>query len=182
MNQWMKNIQNPLTSYAGGKAAADLALESYFSMFGMDAFIVRPFNNFGPRQNYLGYMAGVIPITIWRIINGYAPEIHGSGNQSRDFIFVEDTVNSILKVFNVLKSGDSVNISSDNQIKISDLIDLISRKMEYEGKVIRKDRRESDVDAHLACNKKIKGLINYSLTNFDEGLNKTISWYKKFQK
>ena len=171
--------KNPLTAYAGGKAAADLALESYVRMFNLDSFIVRPFNNYGPRQNHLGYMAGVIPITIWRIMKGYSPEIHGSGKQSRDFIYVEDTVKSVLKVFNFLSPGQSINVSTDNQIQIGELINLISEKMGYKGKILTKERRGSDVDAHLACNKKIKSLIDYSLVSFDEGLNMTIDWYKK---
>ncbi len=55
---------DPQTPYAAGKAAADLMLRSYVKMFDLDAFIVRPFNNYGPRQNYEGPMAGVIPLTI----------------------------------------------------------------------------------------------------------------------
>ena len=58
--------KNPTTLYAAGKASADLALESYVKMYGIDAFIVRPFNNYGPRQNYKGFMAGIIPITAYR--------------------------------------------------------------------------------------------------------------------
>ena len=112
-------------------------------------------------------------------MKGYEPEIHGSGKQSRDFIYVEDTVKSILKVFNVLTPGDSVNISSDNQIQIRELINLLSKKMGYEGRIITKERRGSDVDAHLACNKKIKSLVDYSLVSFNDGLNMTIDWYKK---
>src|SRR5690606_37435483 len=83
--------RNPTTTYAAGKAAADLAVESYVRMFGVDAYIVRPFNNYGPRQNHNGLLAGVIPITAVRVLNGGTPEIHGEGTQSRDFIYVHDT-------------------------------------------------------------------------------------------
>ncbi len=85
------------TTYAAGKAAADLAVASYVRMFGLDALTVRPFNNFGPRQNS-GSFAGVIPLTVARILGGDAPVIEGDGEQTRDFIFVEDTVDALLRL------------------------------------------------------------------------------------
>ena len=60
--------RNPTTTYAAGKAAADLAVESYQRMFGVDVFIVRPFNNYGPRQNHKGILAGAIPLTAMRLL------------------------------------------------------------------------------------------------------------------
>jgi len=72
---------NPTTAYAAGKAAADIALNSWVNMFNLDAFIIRPFNNYGPRQNYKGYLARIIPITVWRILNGSFPEIHGTDSK-----------------------------------------------------------------------------------------------------
>ena len=134
--------KNPTTTYAAGKAAADLAVESYVRMFDLDAFIVRPFNNYGPRQNYQGVMAGVIPITVYKIINGQAPEIHGSGEQSRDFIFVEDTVEAVLKLYSLLPAGESVNISSDNVIHIKGLIEMVIDVMGYAGVILYKAGRE----------------------------------------
>ncbi|MCJ8238695.1 dTDP-glucose 4,6-dehydratase [Peteryoungia algae] len=169
--------RNPTTTYAAGKAAADLAVESYVRMFGLDAIIVRPFNNYGPRQNFKGMMAGVIPITAWRILNGISPEIHGEGTQSRDFIYVHDTVNAVLKLFRMLPSGDSVNISTDNQITISELVERICKMMEYQGEVVRRPARQADVLCHNASNVKVSSLIDYSLTEFDEGLRETIAWY-----
>lgn len=170
--------RNPTTTYAAGKAAADMALESYVRMFGLDAFIVRPFNNYGPRQNYKGMLAGVIPITAWRILTGGAPEIHGDGNQSRDFIFVRDTVDAVVKLYDVLPAGDSVNISTDNQLSISELIPRICRDMGYHKELERKPARHADVLCHNASNEKVGKLINYTLTPFDLGLAETLAWYK----
>jgi UDP-glucose 4-epimerase len=169
--------RNPTTTYAAGKAAADMALESYVRMFGLDAFIVRPFNNYGPRQNYKGMLAGVIPITAWRILTGGAPEIHGDGGQSRDFIFVRDTVDAVVKLYDVLPAGDSVNISTDNQISIAELIPRICRDMGYHQELARKPARHADVLCHNASNEKVGKLINYTLTPFDLGLAETLAWY-----
>ncbi len=171
--------RNPTTTYAAGKAAADLAVESYVRMFELDAFIVRPFNNYGPRQNYKGMLAGVIPITAMRLLKGGTPEIHGEGTQSRDFIYVQDTVDAVVKLYSVLPSGETVNISTDNQISITELIERICTAFDYSGEILRKPGRHSDVLCHNASNEKVKGLIQYSLTPFDKGLADTLAWYKQ---
>lgn len=170
--------KNPTTAYAAGKAAADLAVESFARMYGIDAFIVRPFNNYGPRQNYRGMLAGVIPITAHRIFMGQAPEIHGSGEQSRDFIYVGDTVDAILKVFPAMAAGDSVNVSTNGQIKISEIVEMVAGLMGYEGEIARKDPRASDVFCHNASSEKLRSMIEYRLTPFEEGLARTVEWYK----
>lgn len=171
--------KNPTTAYAAGKAAADLAVESYVRMFDLDSFIIRPFNNYGPRQNYKGFLAGVIPITAWRILNELQPELHGDGMQSRDFIYVLDTVDAVIKLYRVMQPGDSVNISTDNQLTIAELLDTICKEMGYKGKIERKTARKSDVLCHNASNEKIRSLIDYSLTPFPVGLRQTLAWYKE---
>jgi UDP-glucose 4-epimerase len=174
-----KHPRLPTTTYAAGKAAADLAVECYVRMFGVDAFIVRPFNNYGPRQNHVGLLAGVIPITVWRILNGGQPEIHGNGTQSRDFIYVLDTVDAVVKLYGAMPAGESVNISTDNQLKISELIQRICTEMAYKGEVARKPARPSDVLCHNASNAKIRAMIDYQLTPFDTGLRETLAWYQE---
>ncbi len=172
-----KHPRKPTTTYAAGKAAADLAVESYVHMFGLDSFIVRPFNNYGPRQNHLGLLASVIPLTAWRILTGVAPEIHGDGKQSRDFIHVRDTVDAVVKLFGVLPAGESVNISADNQITIGDLVTRIAAMLDWRREIVRKPARQADVLCHHASNQKVRALINYSLTDFDTGLRETLDWY-----
>jgi UDP-glucose 4-epimerase len=173
-----KHPKAPTTTYAAGKAAADMAIETYVNMFGVDAFIVRPFNNYGPRQNYKGLMAGIIPITAWRIHHNIAPEIHGSGDQSRDFIYVLDTVDAVVKLFTVMPQGDSVNISTDNCCSVKNLLGKIIYHYGYQGEVLAKDARGADVLTHNASNAKVNKLISYNLTPFDEGLTTTLDWYK----
>lgn len=168
----------PTTTYAAGKAAADIAINSWVNMFDIDAFIIRPFNNYGPRQNHKGYLAGIIPITAWRIINGIPPEIHGTGSQTRDFIYVEDTVDAVVKLYPLLKPAESVNISTDGQISMKEVIDKIAKLMEYQGEILNKPARDADVEAHNASNAKVKSMIDYQLTTFEQGLATTIKWYQ----
>lgn len=174
-----KHPIKPTTTYAAGKAAADIAVHSWVNMFDLDAFIVRPFNNYGPRQNYKGYLAGIIPITAFRILNNINPEIHGSGLQSRDFIYVLDTVDAIIKLYPLMQKADSVNISTDGQISMKDVIYKIADLMEYKGEILNKPARGADVECHNASNTKVKSMIDYQLTSFEEGLAKTIAWYKE---
>lgn len=170
--------RNPTTTYAAGKAAADLAVESYVHMFGVDAFIVRPFNNYGPRQNHQGPLAGIIPVTAKRILTGGQPEQHGDGLQSRDFIYVTDTVDAVVKLYANLPAGDSVNISTDNQISVADLLKRISAALRYQGETLHKAARPADVQCHNASNAKVKTLIDYSLTPFEVGLAQTLRHYQ----
>src|SRR5262245_10582072 len=81
----------PTTPYAAGKLAADVLLQSWIELFELPVLTIRPFNNYGPRQNDRDYGA-VIPVTIRRLASGQAPILEGTGDQTRDFTFVMDTV------------------------------------------------------------------------------------------
>jgi UDP-glucose 4-epimerase len=170
---------NPTTTYAAGKAAADIMLFSYVKQYGLDAFIMRPFNNYGPRQNSDGPLAGIIPITAKRILSGLEPEIHGDGEQSRDYIFVLDTVDAVIKLYGKLEPGEVVNISTNGQISINELMSEIVREMNYEGEITRKPARIADVFSHNASNGKMKRLIDFDPTPVHKGLCETLSWYKE---
>ena len=169
----------PTTTYAAGKAAADIAINSWVNMFNLDAFIVRPFNNYGPRQNHKGYMAGIIPITAFRILNNINPEIHGTGLQSRDFIYVLDTVDAIIKLYPLMERSDSINISTDGQVSMKEVVHKIVDAMDYQGEISQKKARGADVECHNASNEKVKSMIDYQLTSFEDGLAKTIKWYQE---
>ena len=177
-----KHPYNPTTTYAGGKAAADVMLKTYVNMFGVDAFIVRPFNNYGPRQNWEGPLAGIIPVTAKRILSGGSPEIHGTGEQCRDFIYVEDTVDAVVKLFGIMKAGDEVNVSACHKCSMRDLITQICQLMDYQGQIVTKPRRGADVECHNATNAKLCSLIDFKPIPFLQGLDKTLQWYKEMLK
>lgn len=169
----------PTTAYAAGKAAADLAVESYVRMFDLDAYVVRPFNNYGPRQNYRGELAGIIPTTAARILSGGKPEIHGSGAQIREFIYVADTVDAVLNLYAVMVPGDNINISTDNSCSVENLISRVCAHYGYRGEILRKEARKADVLCHVASSAKLRSLIDYRLTPFDRGLAATLDWYAR---
>src|SRR5215470_2987396 len=99
----------PLTPYAASKAAGDHLVRTYAATFGVDALVVRPFNNYGPRQNEKQY-AGVIPTMVRCALEGREFLIFGDGEQTRDYIYVTDTVRAALALYaNPTTHGQVVN-------------------------------------------------------------------------
>lgn len=174
-----KHPMFPTTTYAAGKAAADMLLEAYVKQYKLDAFIVRPFNNYGPRQNYEGALAGIIPRTAYHLYQGGKPEIHGTGEQTRDFIYVTDTVKMVLAMYGALEAGESVNISSRHQVSMKRLIQDVCGLMGYSGEILYCPRRNADVDCHNATNQKLLSLTAFEPMTFEDGLKATVDWYLK---
>jgi UDP-glucose 4-epimerase len=171
---------HPHTPYAASKSAADDYVRSYHTTFGMPVLIIRPFNNYGPRQNEGNY-AGVIPITIKRILRGEEPVIHGDGLQTRDFIYVTDTVKATIALTEHAPfDAEVINLGSGEEITINDLVKVICDSLHYKGQVKHVEPRAGDVRRLLASSEKVKKLIPFGpLTPFDHGMAETIAWYKQ---
>jgi UDP-glucose 4-epimerase len=165
------------TTYAAGKAAADLAVLSYVRMFGVEASILRPFNNYGLRQNDQTYGA-VIPLTVRRILTGEPPVLAGTGEQTRDFIYVLDTVDAILRlVRSGTHRGEVFNIASGQETSIGDLVRSICEIMDYKGEIARVPERAADVRRHCGSVTKAEAIIGpLSTTPLAKGLAATIEW------
>jgi len=170
---------DPKTLYAAGKAAADLMVNSYFHTYKLDVAIVRPFNNYGPRQNEGSY-AAIIPLTIKRILLGEPPVLEGDGKQTRDFIYVKDTTSATIKIYENEKTrGKTINIASGRETSVKDIINSIINTLSYRGKIVRKPPRPADVRRHLADVTLARKLIGFEPNiEFEEGLKLTVDWYK----
>ena len=169
----------PITPYAASKLACDHIVLSYHKTFGLDVAVIRPFNAYGPRQNEKSY-AGVIPITICRILRGEAPIIHGDGFQTRDYTYVEDIAEAIPKLYEASSTrGRIVNLASGKEICIKELIFLIMDLMDYSSNPIYTNPRPGDVRRHVGDISLAREIISYSpKTSYEAGLRKTIAWYK----
>jgi UDP-glucose 4-epimerase len=169
----------PTTAYAAGKAACDMLISSYQKMFDLDLFTVRPFNNFGPRQNWSDPLAAVIPRTIKRILEDSKPEIHGNGMQYRDFTYVQDTVNIVLKLYSMARNGDFINIASGKKTYIKDLVTTLIERLNKKNSIDIEyvSSRVADVKAHIGCTKKLESYLTYEFTDFNKALIDTIHWY-----
>src|SRR5207249_179130 len=112
---------DPLTPYAASKAASDHLVRTYAATFGIDALVVRPFNNYGPRQNDRQY-AGIIPTMLRCAFEGRTFTLFGDGQQTRDYIYVTDTARAALDLYKCSRArGHVVNIGSGQEISVADL-------------------------------------------------------------
>ncbi|MBN1306088.1 MAG: NAD-dependent epimerase/dehydratase family protein [Anaerolineales bacterium] len=171
----------PCTPYAASKAACDHIVLSYRETYHIDAVIIRPFNNFGPRQN-LGSYAGVIPIVVRKIVNSEPIEIFGDGEQTRDFIFVRDTVEAMVRIYEEEETrGQVINIASGQETSVNLLVREITQVMSApDHPLIYSAPRPGDVRRHCGDVQKMKELIGFEPQAVSrENLAETVEWYKK---
>ncbi len=173
---------NPTTPYAAGKAAADLLIKSFYNLYDLDVVIIRPFNNYGPRQNDKN-LAGIIPLTSKRINDGEEPVIEGDGLQTRDYIFVKDTIKGLIKAYETEGiKGELINLGSGKEITIKEIVQTICDYYNYTGKIKTSPKRLADVKRHCASSEKAKKLLNFKpVVSFKEGIKITLDWYRKEQ-
>jgi len=166
------------TSYAAGKAAADLLLMSYVNMYGLDVVTVRPFNNYGPRQND-GAFAAIIPLTIKRLLEGSPPVIEGDGLQTRDFIYVRDTVAAIVALATMDEAaGRTLNVGSGRETPIREVVETLCDIAGYSGEILHAPPRVADVRRHRADVARAEALLGPVVrTELREGLEQTYGWH-----
>jgi UDP-glucose 4-epimerase len=174
----------PTTPYAAGKAAADLMIQSFYNVESLDISIIRPFNNYGPRQNLEGQLAAIIPATVRRIQNGEKPLIEGDGLQTRDFIYVDDTVRGLLLAYEKEESRRKViNLGTGIELSINDLIGEICRYYNYTGEIEYRPARLADVRRLCASSVRAKEILEFvPEIKFKDGLEATLGWYFKNEK
>ena len=171
---------DPRTPYAASKAAADHLVLSCVHSFGIDARILRPFNNFGPRQNDRAY-AGIIPVVIRRVEAGEPILIHGDGRQTRDFIFARDTAEAAIRLAGCgAARGRVVNVASGTETSVNELVAMILEAMGCpDHPVEHVAERPGDVRRHCADITVAKGLIDFAPhTDLARGLEETVTWYR----
>ncbi len=168
----------PTTTYAAGKASADLLIRSYQESFGLRVLILRPFNNYGPRQNENLY-AGVIPLTIKRLLKGEAPVVCGDGLQTRDFMYVLDTVRLVLSLAKKEDLyGQVINLGTGRETPIREVVKHLCHIAGYKGLVKTAPPRAGDVRRHCADINLLRSLLGkLSLRPLDAGLVETWEWY-----
>ena len=171
---------DPNSPYGAGKAAADLLLLSYYKLFDLEVSIVRPFNFYGERQNMEAY-AAVVPVTIWRILEGERPILEGDGLQTRDFTYVKDGAEAAVKMMDCDKAiGRVVNVGQGREIDIKTVISTICGTLDYPSERIEhRPARPSDVRRLHADTTLAKKMLGYSpRTGFSEGIKLTIDWFR----
>tara|TARA_B100000287_G_C20475868_1_gene719155 strand:- start:290 stop:934 length:645 start_codon:yes stop_codon:yes gene_type:complete len=166
---------NPSSPYAATKAAAELLMNSYVTTFNSDVIITRCTNNFGPRQ----FPEKLIPKTIILANNNMKIPIYGTGKNIRDWIFVEDHCDAVNMALLKGNSGESYNISANNEIDNITIVKKILAIMDKSEDLIEfvEDRPGHDFRYSMTSRKISDKLGWKQKSNFDEGLKKTVEWY-----
>jgi|TARA_B100001971_G_C18262642_1_gene588440 dTDP-glucose 4,6-dehydratase len=168
---------NPSSPYAATKAAAELLINSYSITHGSDVVITRCTNNYGPRQ----FLEKLIPKTIVLAHNDKKIPVYGNGSNIRDWIFVDDHCDAVHLALENGKSGESYNISANNEIDNLTVIKKILELMNKPEELIEfvEDRPGHDFRYSMDSSKTMKNLSWSVKSNFEDGLEKTIQWYLK---
>ena len=176
-----EHILSPTTPYAASKAADDHIVLSFCETFNIDAAILRPFNNYGPRQNDKAY-AGIIPIVINRVLRNEPIEIFGDGEQTRDFIYVKDTAQAAAAMYQSAQTrGQITNAASGREISVNQLVTTLLEILEAKKHpVVHVDPRPGDVRRHCGSIEKARNLFDFNPhTDISDGLKATADWYLK---
>ena len=176
---------NPSSPYAASKAASDHLVQSYVRTYKIPAIITNCSNNYGPKQ----HPEKLIPKLIYNILNNKPLPIYGKGMNSREWIFVKDHCEALIKIFKKGKIGNFYNIGSNKNLtnlKVCEHLISVAKKNSILGTKVKinfiKDRPGHDIRYALNSNK-IKKELNWKpRINFKEGIKLTFDWYNKNRK
>jgi len=174
----------PISPYGAAKMAGELYLQAFAASFPLETVAIRYFNVFGPRQDPNSEYSAVIPKFITAILKGTQPTIYGDGLQSRDFTFVANVVaGNLLAADAPGVSGRVFNVAMGNSVNLLQLIDSINRVLGTNIRPLHAPPRAGDVRDSLADITNARGSLNYEpVVDFDEGLRRSIEYYKSLVK
>ena len=171
----------PLSPYAVSKLVGEKYAQTFHALFGMNAVSLRYFNVFGPRQDPFSQYAAVIPLFIAKILRGERPVVYGDGEQSRDFIFVENVVQANIEAAESASArGEVVNIASGVGMTINGLLEAVNEVLGTKIEAAHSDPRPGDIKHSIADVRKARRLMDFVPgVSFSDGLRETAAWYKK---
>jgi len=170
----------PLSPYAAGKLAGETLLATWGRAYGLQTVALRYFNVYGPRQADDSPYSGVIALFARRLLEGRAPTIFGDGEQSRDFVFVEDVVRAnLLALERTVESGAVINVGSGKRVTILALFQRIAELAGFDGEAEHAPARSGDVLHSLASIERARSWLGFEpRVELGEGLRRTLDWYR----
>ncbi len=171
----------PLSPYAVSKLVGEHYCSVYSQVYGMPTVSIRYFNVFGPRQDPASQYAAVIPIFITHLLEGKSPTIYGDGEQSRDFTYVGNVVKAnIMAAQWGEAAGQVINIACGGRFTLNELYKLLCEMIGESIDPVYEDTRQGDVKHSHADISLAEELLGYSVeTGFEEGLKRTVDWYRQ---
>jgi GDP-L-fucose synthase len=162
--------------------------QAYRQQYGFNSIFLLPVNMYGPGDNFNPETSHVIPALIKKVADAKRKksptvEVWGSGNATREFLYVEDGAKGIIMASEAYDKSDPVNLGSSYEISINDLVGLICKLMDYKGKIVwDASKPDGQPRRKLDTSRATKEFNFTSQTDFMTGLKETISWYEQHQK
>jgi nucleoside-diphosphate-sugar epimerase len=172
----------PISPYAVSELAAENYAKVFYHVYGLETVCLRYFNVYGPRQTYSPY-SGAITIFVNQLLRNQPPTILGDGEQTRDFVFVEDVVSAnLLGLIKQSAAGETFNISTGKATSINKLVQILQRTMsKTKLKPVHKEPRPGDIRHSYASIEKARRILGYEpMFPLEKGLKKLVKWQKMF--
>ena len=164
----------PKSPYAATKAAADRMTYAYIQAFGLRAVIVRLFNNYGPGQ----YFEKLVPMVTCSTLLGLPVPVQGDGAASRDWTYVGDTVDRLLRLIERWPSVSVINCGSGRTASVGELASRIGGIVGHAPVAMKLPDRPGQVVSQRACTRLVDAELGDAPTDLDEGLRRTVDWYR----
>ncbi|HTM35140.1 MAG TPA: SDR family oxidoreductase [Terriglobales bacterium] len=173
---------NPISPYAVAKLASEYYMTSFYRCYGLETVCLRYFNIFGPRQDPTSPYSGVLAKFITQMLADQQPTIFGDGKQSRDFTYIDNVVSANLlamKAPSEQAAGNVFNVATGTRVDLNETFELLKKIIGYQGEVKYAPERSGDVKHSLADLSRTEKALGYKpLVSFEEGLRKTVDWYR----
>jgi nucleoside-diphosphate-sugar epimerase len=169
---------NPLSPYALQKLMAELYCQMFTRLYGLETVTIRYFNVFGPRQDPGSPYSGVISLFSTALLGGRRPIIYGDGEQTRDFTYVANVVDGVLRACEAAKAvGEVINVATGGRISLNELLRTMNRVVGTDLEALYDEPRAGDVRDSQADITKARALLGYMPSvGLEEGLKRTLEW------
>jgi len=173
----------PLSPYALQKFMAEEYCRLFTQLYGLETVTTRYFNVFGPRQDPSSPYSGVISLFISALVEGRQPTIYGDGEHTRDFTYVANVVDGVLRACHAPKaSGEVINVATGGRISLNELFRTIKELTGARVEPVYAEPRAGDVKDSQADISKAERILGYRPTvDLQDGLKKTVEWYRASQ-
>ena len=173
----------PLSPYALQKLMAEQYCQMFTHLYGFETVTIRYFNVFGPRQDPGSPYSGVISLFSSALLEGRQPTIYGDGEQTRDFTYVANVVDGVLRACEAPKAaGEVINVATGGRISLNELLRVMSGLVGVRVSPIHREERAGDVKDSQADITKAKTLLGYApIVGLEEGLERTVDWCRAEQ-
>jgi nucleoside-diphosphate-sugar epimerase len=173
---------NPISPYAVAKLASELYMISFYRCYGLETVCLRYFNIFGPRQDPTSAYSGVLAKFSMQMLRGEQPTIFGDGETSRDFTYIDNAVSANLLACSAPAAecaGRVFNCATGERVTLNETFDALKKLTGFKGSIKYGPERGGDIKHSLADITLAKKHLGYKvLVNFEDGLRRTVEWYK----